>query len=282
MMKTLRYILILLLGMGLFHACLIDDESTLDLNDDGPNLASFEASSLTFAPVASGAEYKYNVKMKVIGPTSMEMDKDITVTIDVDPASTAVAGKHYRLDSKTMTLKAADNFLGLLPITVLTEGNEPPLDPVPVLILKVTNVSGDDRIINNGKALSIKLNYVFFCPFAGPYDVELLYFHPTAGGSYPNEPYGGIRHDEKELAPLSANKVETFFAVWEDNYTYIEIDDDNKVTISFNRSDAKSGDPNDPSKENTYDPETGVIQIYYYYPGSGGNRIFWEKFTPKF
>lgn len=281
-MKTLRYIFILLLGMGLFHACLIEDESTLDLNDDGPNLASFEASSLTFAPVASGAEYKYNVKMKVIGPTSMEMDKDITVTIDVDPASTAVAGKHYRLDSKTMTLKAADNFLGLLPITVLTEGNEPPLDPVPVLILKVTSVSGDDRIINNGKALSIKLNYVFFCPFAGPYDVEIRYFHPTAGGSYPNEPYGGIRLDEKELAPLSASKVETFFGVWEDNYTYIEIDDDNKVTISFNRSDAKSGDPNDPTKENTYDPETGVIQIYYYYPGSGGNRIFWEKFTPKF
>lgn len=281
-MKTLRYIFIVLLGLGLLNSCLIEDESSLDLNDDGPNLASFEATSLTFAPVASGAEYQYTVKMKVIGPTSKEMDKDITVTIEADPSSTAIAGKHYRLDTKTVTLKAADNFLALVPITVLTEGNEPPLDPIPVLTLKVKSVTGDDRIINNGKLLNIKLNYVFFNPHAGPYDVEIRYFHPTAGGSYPDEPYGGIRLDEKELAPVSATMVETFFGVWEDNYTYIEIDDDNNVTISFNRSDAKSGDPNDPTKVNSYDPVTGVIQIYYYYPGSGGNRIFWEKFTPKF
>jgi hypothetical protein len=117
--------------------------------------------------------------------------------------------------------------------------------------------------------------------FAGTYDVELLYFHPTAGGTYPTEAYGGVRKMKKDLIAASPFVCYTWFGVWENNFTIVNIDASNKVTLTFNRADAVSGDPNDPTKLNSYDPETGVIQIYYFYPGSGGNRIFWEKFTPK-
>jgi len=116
--------------------------------------------------------------------------------------------------------------------------------------------------------------------FAGTYDVELLYFHPTAGGTYPTEAYGGVRKLKKDLIPASPFDCYTWFGVWEDNITNINIDATNKVTITFDRA-AFSGDPNNAANVNSYDPETGVIQIYYYYPGAGGNRIFWEKFTPK-
>lgn len=131
------------------------------------------------------------------------------------------------------------------------------------------------EILNNSTTKIAVANF-----FAGTYDVELQYFHPTAGGSYPNDPYGGLRKLKKDLIPASPFDCYTFFGVWEDNLTNINIDGDNKVTITFDRA-AFSGDPNDATKVNSYDPATGIIQIYYYYPGSGGNRIFWEKFIPK-
>jgi hypothetical protein len=117
--------------------------------------------------------------------------------------------------------------------------------------------------------------------FAGTYDVELYYFHPTAGGSYPGEPYGGIRSLTKYLTSVTAFDCTTDFGVWTNNRTNINIDAYNKITISFDRTDAVSGDPNNPYNVNSYDPVTGIIQIYYYYPGAGGNRIFWERFTPR-
>lgn len=135
----------------------------------------------------------------------------------------------------------------------------------------------DGRVIINNQKTQVSIaNF-----FAGTYNVELLYFHPTAGGSYPTDPYGGVRKLTKDLTPVSPFDCTTDFGVWTANLTNIHIDADNNVTITFNRADAVSGDPNDASKLNSYDPETGIIKIYYYYPGAGGNRIFWETFTPK-
>lgn len=138
----------------------------------------------------------------------------------------------------------------------------------------VTMADGRELINNQASKIAIA-NF-----FAGTYDVTLLYFHPTAGGTYPTDPYGGIRKLKKDLTPTSPYDCYAFFGVWEDNITTIHIDAANNVTITFDRA-AFSGDPNDPTKVNSYDPVTGVIQIYYYYPGAGGNRIFWETFTPK-
>jgi len=132
------------------------------------------------------------------------------------------------------------------------------------------------KVVNNNTTKVSVANF-----FAGTYDDELLYFHPTAGGSYPDEAYGGLRKSKKDLIPASATECYTFFGVWENNLTTIKIDASNNVTITFDRDDAVSGDPNDPTKVNSYDPATGIIQIYYHYPGAGGNRIFWEKFIPK-
>jgi hypothetical protein len=139
-----------------------------------------------------------------------------------------------------------------------------------------TSIMEDGREVINKQTTKVSVaNF-----FAGTYDVELLYFHPTAGGTYPTEAYGGLRKLKKDLIPASPFDCYTFFGVWTDNLTNINIDAANKVTITFDRA-AFSGDPNNAANVNSYDPATGVIQIYYYYPGAGGNRIFWEKFTPK-
>lgn len=140
----------------------------------------------------------------------------------------------------------------------------------------VSTMDDGRKVVNNN---TTKISVANF--FAGTYDVEILYFHPTAGGSYPTEAYGGVRKLKLDLIPESPFTCYTWFAIWQDNYIHINIDASNKVTLTFDRTDGVSGDPLNAANVNTYNPATGVIQIYYHYVGGSGPRIFWEKFTPK-
>jgi len=45
----------------------------------------------------------------------MDITSDITVTVAADPASTAVAGKHYRIDNPNVVLSPDNNLLVCLP-----------------------------------------------------------------------------------------------------------------------------------------------------------------------
>jgi hypothetical protein len=118
--------------------------------------------------------------------------------------------------------------------------------------------------------------------FAGPYEKDMRYFHPTAGGSYPTTPYSAYT-ENIDLVAENAYECDDWFGVWEDNKLTIHIDPaaNYAVTLTFERSDAVAGDPNNPANVPSYDPATGIIKLYYYYPGSGGNRIFWAVYTPQ-
>jgi len=178
-MKTLKYILILVLSLGAFNSCLVDDTTRYDLNDDGPNLAGFTDSRTSFSFVSDGNEYVFTVKMKLIGPTSMNVTEDIVVTIDDDASSTAIEGVHYRLNQPTITLKKSDNYLGLLPVTILTNGIVAPLAKAPVLVLKVVSATGAENVLNNGKKIEITLKYGCFSNLAGGYDLTTEYTSTT-------------------------------------------------------------------------------------------------------
>jgi len=143
--------------------------------------------------------------------------------------------------------------------------------------LSYVAIMEDGRSVRNASKTSIGVaNF-----FAGPYSVDMSYFHPTAGGSYPTEPYSAYTEDI-DMPAISANKCWVWFGVWENTKINIQIHPDNSITLDLiDRDDASMGDPNDPSKVSQYHPETGVIEIYYSYPGSGGNRIFWAIYTPK-
>jgi hypothetical protein len=172
-MKTLKYILILVLSLGAFNSCLVDDTTRYDLNDDGPNLAGFTDTKTAFSFVSDGNEYVFTVRMNLIGPTSMDVTDDIVVTIGADASSTAIEGTHFRIDQPTITLKKSDNYLGLIPITILTEGIIAPLDEIPMLYLKVVSATGAENVLNNGKKLEITLNYGCFSDLAGLYTVTI-------------------------------------------------------------------------------------------------------------
>lgn len=297
-MKTFKYFLIIILSLGTFNSCLVEDTTSYDLNDDGFNLATFEILTQNLSCLANGDEYIFKLRVKLIGPTKDNVANNITVTASVDPASTAEEGVHFEIQNPTITLTPEDNFLGLLEVKVITEGNTPPMDDTPefedyvapILVLKLS-ASGDQMVTASGKPGTYTLAYTPPNPYAGDYETEMRYFHPTAGGSHPSNPpfdpdnpYGGIRYADKTLTAVTGRKCETWFGVWETDKCWITVKADNSIVFEVWEDwgyDVKLGDPFDPTKISHYDPATGKIYLYYYYEGSGGARIFWEVFTPK-
>ena len=142
--------------------------------------------------------------------------------------------------------------------------------------LSYVSVMEDGRKVENSSKTAVGVaNF-----FAGTYEVDMKYFHPTAGGSYPDEPYSAYT-EEIDMTAISASECQVWFGVWSDTKITIKINPDNSISLTFiDRDDAVQGDPNDPSKISHYNPETGDIEIYYFYPGAGGNRIFWAVYTP--
>ena len=291
-MKTLKYLLIIVLSMGALNSCLVDQTISYDEFDEGPSLIIFEAPATSFSVFANGDEYERQIRVKLVGPTSMEVTGDINVTVSVDPSSSANAGEHFTILNPTFTLTKANNYLGLLNIKILTEGNAPPLDgtpefdayKAPVIVLSLT-AAGNSKVLESGKLGKYTLAYTPPSPFAGVYESEVWYFHPTDGGSYPDEPYGGIRYADKTLKGITGRKCETWFGVWESEKCWITVNANNSVDYTVWDEwgfEVKMGDPKDPSKVSHYDPGTGIIYLYYYYSDTGGDRIFWETLIPGF
>ena len=174
-MKTIKYLLIFILGVTSLGSCLVDDTEPSDGNDATPNIAGFVASSTSFGGISNGNEYEFSVDMQVKGPTYMDLSGDVTVTIGVDPSSTAIEGTHFRLDQTSVTLPKSNNFIGTVPVTMLTDGILAPLASNPVLNLKVMAADGSGNVVNNGKLLSINLNYLCFSNLSGTYNATMLY-----------------------------------------------------------------------------------------------------------
>jgi hypothetical protein len=138
-------------------------------------LGGFELARTSLSAIADGEEYNFDLKVKVFGPTSMDVTQNVTLTVAADPSSSAKAGTHYRIDNPTVTLSPGQNMLGLFKITMLTEGIKTPLASSPVLVLNVTQATGDPMVINSGKPISVTLNYA--CPsfLEGDYEVSTEY-----------------------------------------------------------------------------------------------------------
>lgn len=171
-MKTLKFLLIFAISIVTFTSC-VEDNDPSALNDDGPNLAGFRSGSQTVGGIANGDTYDFDIQMEVKGPTFTDLTSDVVVNIDVDPSSTAIEGTHFSFDSKTITLTKDGNYLGLLPITMLSAGIMAPLDVAPVLYLTVTDASSGDNVIGNGKLLKLSFNYLCFSNLAGNYNLTM-------------------------------------------------------------------------------------------------------------
>lgn len=296
-MKKLKFIFIFILSIGLFNSCLIDDTTDSDLNDESSNIVTFNRIAMNITGLANDSEYDFDLAIKIAGPTVSELSADITVELASAATSTAVDGEHYRIDNPTIVLTKANNYLGYIRVTMITLGNTPPMDGspefeayvAPTLDLEFISVSGDKSVIGSGKGGNIAVNFTPPNPYAGEYDAELYYWHPTAGGDYPPSAGGTPYSHEvnpKELEAVTGRKCETVFALpgWA-SLCWITVNVDNSISYSVGDTwdyDVSLGDPSDPTHVSYFDPADGTIQLYYKYTGAGGDRVFWETFTPLF
>lgn len=172
-MKTKFNLLFVLALSFLATSCLVDDEVATDSYSEGSNLVGFTSASRTLSGIADGSEYDFSVNLSLTGPTSETTQSgDIEVMVSVDPASTAIEGTHFVLPSTTTTLTKDGNYIGSLPITLITTGIVPPLAENPVLILNVEDVNGNNVIVN-GRTGTVTLTIIYQCfaDLGGTYSV---------------------------------------------------------------------------------------------------------------
>lgn len=272
-MKNFKYILVIILSMGMLNSCLIEDDTSLDLNSEGPNLAGFTNTQAAITEVADGTEYTYYVKMRLVGPTSMDETSDIEVTVAADDASTAIEGTHYRIDDYSVTLTKANNYLAELEVTMLTAGIETPLEESPKLILNVVEASGASNLVPNGKPIKITLNYACPSELQGTYDVV------TTSSS------GTTRAWTETITKIGVGKyltqrVGTWDPPLNPNYGFEFTDVCSVITVPLQGlADMYSNDVYG-HQAGFVDEETGVITIYYTIDFSSGAVEYTAVYTP--
>lgn len=232
------------------------EDSDLDLNDQGYNVAGFENTTTTLPAIADGEEYDFEIKVKLIGPTVTEVTNDITFDVVVTEGTTAVEGTHFRIDDPSVTLTKANDYLGTVTVTMLTEGIETPLETLPVLRLGTANVSGDDNVVETGKPVRITLAYA--CPsfLAGTYDVVTT--QDASGNS--------ATWTEDIIETGIGEYLTTHVGLWgvlNAEFGIIFTDVCDVITVpQHNLADTYSNQVYS-HKPGFVDPETGVITIYY-------------------
>ena len=169
-MKNIIKSITLVLVMGLsVTSCLLDDSNLADTFDDGPNFTSFSVLNQTVSAVADGNIVTANVNVELKGPTIVNSSEDVTLTIGVDADNTtAIEGVHYTINSNTLTLTKSNNYIATLPVSIITDGIEPPLEVAPILTLEFTDANGTN-VIPSGKSTTLTIIYQCFADLSGTY-----------------------------------------------------------------------------------------------------------------
>ncbi len=258
----------------MFNSCLVDDESNIDLNDDGFNVSGFSSSKGTVAGIADGSEYAFEFKVNVSGPTSKNLTNDVTVTFGATDASTAIEGTHYRIDTKTITLTKANNYLGKITVTMLTDGIVAPLDESPILYLKATETTGDAKVTSGGKPIEIIMNYACYSNLAGTYNCTML-----RDGANPVEYVDVIT--ETGVGEYRTSEVGHWIGglgVGTPGYTFYDVC--NVISVPGQNLVEYYGNWVEGVEPGTVDPETGVIHIVYSISSTGWSSEYDCTYVP--
>ena len=165
----------------------------------GGNMVEFNAANLpngiTSSFVRLNASQTDDIAIQ-INRVSTIATGAITVNIEADPISTAVAGVHYSLASTSITIPSGE-FVTNLPITILT-GNIDPSE-APNLVLKITSASGAEV---SAKYSTLRVAIRVICPsdLGATYTVFWEYIQ-TGDGS------GGPRQTATNFVIASADRV---------------------------------------------------------------------------
>jgi hypothetical protein len=281
-MKTIKYVLILLISISTFTSCLVEDNEKTEDYDNGPNLIGFTTASTNVSGVANGDEYVFNLTMAGVGPTITEATEDVTVRVAVDPASTAVRGTHFELSKEEVTLLASNNYINSFPLTMLSEGIQAPLATNPYVILNITEVDSNGNFVNNGRTGSIKVNLLYLCfsNLAGNYAVNMRYIRAASGIDQT------LTFDDTITQTGDGQYRTGRVGHWEASalggtpgYSFTDVC--NVITIPYqNLVDLYSNEVEGVPGKSSVNPDTGVITFEYTITG-GNLRQYFVTYTPK-
>lgn len=148
------------------------------------NMVEFNAGNLPTGLTSSfirSTSTQTDIVQVQVNRVSTSSTAPITVNIEADPSSTAVAGVHYSLASKSVVINPGE-FVVNFPVTVLT-GNITSSE-TPDLVLKITSAVGAD-VSTNYNDLTIKIRVVCPSTLAAKYSVfwETLQVGDGEGGA---------------------------------------------------------------------------------------------------
>ena len=171
MKKLTTYFMIFTLSL-MVTSC-VDDGADTDSFDEGPNIVGFSRSEINANALADGNTITVQAPVLVTGPTSANITNNVTVTVEIDPSSTAIQGTHFEMDVNSLDLLKSNSLEGSLPITIITTGVVPPLAVAPVLVLNLKTTSEEGTVISGRTGqVSITINYLCFSNLAGNYAVR--------------------------------------------------------------------------------------------------------------
>jgi hypothetical protein len=178
-----------IVALGILFSC-VEDVAPEDAFGKSPDLVTFATASANLSVEANGEDWDiYSLPITVEGPKANDRKGDITITVEVDPSSTAVQGTHFELPVTTLTLKASEGYGARLPVKVKTTGIEAPLASNPVLAVRIASVSGEgaDGVVASGKP--IKANILYLCEsiLEGEYSLKVTRLDNGAVSNFPNE-----------------------------------------------------------------------------------------------
>lgn len=156
-MKTFKIILSAFVLSFLAVSCLVDDEADVNFGN-GPYVIGFKSDVAIETYFTDEGTVTKEYPVNVLGGSDGTLiDKDITVTYEIDPSSTAVEGNEFDFVTTggSLTIPAGQSFVGF-PLKINT-GNFNPTEKTE-LILTLTATSSDDAVVS---AINNKLSITF-------------------------------------------------------------------------------------------------------------------------
>ena len=177
MKKTIKLITLFIVMSLTVTSCLLDDKALTDGFPEGSNFTTFTNFSQNLSAVANGDVYTFPINLEVQGPTVINMTGDVTASIAVEGSSTAVEGVHYTFDRTDVTFMKSNNYIGQIPINIITEGLVAPMSVE--LTLSISFTSGDSNTVSSIKTTTLSIIYQCFADLAGTYMVTNDFCNPS-------------------------------------------------------------------------------------------------------
>ena len=165
------------------------------------------------------------------------------------------------------------NYIGNMQIVMITKDIITPVKESPVLVLKISDVSGSSSVIASTKPISISLNYACFSSLAGDYDVVTT----KEGATYTwTETIVEIG-----LGKYLTKRVGTWDPPLNPEYGFIFTDVCSVINVPLQGLADTYSNEVWSHTPGSVDGVTGIITIEYTIAFAAGNVTYKSVYTPK-